>query len=205
MQRMCSTQPASFVRVDDFMTSEEINRDPVRKSASAFGVGSHVCTSIAMPSGELVLFVFQRWLRDGIYDQAAIDRLDELRPHLARAGLIAGRLGLERARTTVSALEEIGLPAAVMAGSGRVLTANSLLETMTGVFLPLAHGGMALAHKSANALFQQAIARIYRPGQSRHVTIHVCVATGTVDEMKRDRVLGKMSAQEAFRRHLERV
>ena len=53
-------------------------------------------------------------------------------------------------------------------------------------------------------LTEQAIARIYRPGQTRHVTIHVCVAAGTVDEMKRDRVLGKMSAQEAFRRHLER-
>jgi SNF2-related domain len=54
-------------------------------------------------------------------------------------------------------------------------------------------------------LTEQSIARIYRPGQRQHVTIHVCVATGTVDEMKRDRVLGKMSAQEAFRRHLERV
>jgi SNF2 family DNA or RNA helicase len=54
-------------------------------------------------------------------------------------------------------------------------------------------------------LTEQAIARIYRPGQTRHVTIHVCVATGTVDEMKRNRVIGKMSAQEAFRRHLEQV
>ena len=42
-------------------------------------------------------------------------------------------------------------------------------------------------------------------GQTQHVTIHVCVAAGTIDEMKRDRVLSKMSAQEAFRRHLERV
>jgi SNF2-related domain len=54
-------------------------------------------------------------------------------------------------------------------------------------------------------LTEQSIARIYRPGQTQHVTIHVCVATGTVDEMKRDRVIGKMSAQDAFRRHLERV
>jgi hypothetical protein len=37
------------------------------------------------------------------------------------------------------------------------------------------------------------------------VTVHVCIATRTVDEMKRDRVLGKMSAQEAFRRHLEQI
>jgi hypothetical protein len=30
-------------------------------------------------------------------------------------------------------------------------------------------------------------------------------ATGTVDEMKRDRVFGKMSAQEAFKRYLEKL
>ena len=62
-----------------------------------------------------------------------------------------------------------------------------------------------LAQSWSAELTQQAIARIYRPGQARHVTIHVCVAVDTVDEMKRDRVLGKMSAQEAFRRHLERI
>ena len=72
----------------------------------------------------------------------------------------------------------------------------------------LQHGGSRMAWLSPSwsaELTEQAIARIYRPGQTRHVTIHVCVAAGTVDEMKRDRVIGKMSAQEAFRRHLERV
>jgi hypothetical protein len=74
--------------------------------------------------------------------------------------------------------------------------------------LNLQHGGSRMAWLSPSwsaELTEQAIARIYRPGQTAHVTIHVCVAAGTVDEMKRDRVLGKMSAQEAFRRHLERV
>jgi hypothetical protein len=74
--------------------------------------------------------------------------------------------------------------------------------------LNLQHGGSRMAWLAPSwsaELTEQAIARIYRPGQARHVTVHVCVATGTVDEMKRDRVLGKMSAQEAFRRHLERV
>jgi DNA-binding CsgD family transcriptional regulator len=157
VHRMCSAQPASFVRVDDFMTDDEIERDPVRKSATAFGVGSHVCTSVPMPGGELALFVFQRWLKDGIYDHAAIDLLNGLRPHLARAGLVAGRLGLERARTAVSILREVGLPAAIMSGSGRVLTVNLLLEDMADVFLPTAHGGIALADGSANELFQKAI------------------------------------------------
>jgi hypothetical protein len=72
----------------------------------------------------------------------------------------------------------------------------------------LQYGGSRMAWLSPSwsaELTQQAIARIYRPGQTRHVTIHVCIATRTVDEMKRDRVLGKMSAQEAFRRHLEQI
>ena len=74
--------------------------------------------------------------------------------------------------------------------------------------LNLQHGGSRMAWLSPSwsaELTEQAIARIYRPGQKQHVTMHVCVAAGTVDEMKRDRVLGKMSAQEAFRRHLERI
>ena len=74
--------------------------------------------------------------------------------------------------------------------------------------LNLQHGGSRMAWLSPSwsaELTQQAIARLYRPGQKQHVTIHVCVAAGTVDEMKRDRVIGKMSAQEAFRRHLEQA
>jgi SNF2 family DNA or RNA helicase len=74
--------------------------------------------------------------------------------------------------------------------------------------LNLQFGGSRMAWLSPSwsaELTEQAIARIYRPGQIQHVTIHVCVAAGTVDGMKRDRVLGKMSAQEAFKRHLERI
>ncbi|TIL34076.1 MAG: helix-turn-helix transcriptional regulator [Mesorhizobium sp.] len=157
VQRMCSMQPASFVQVEDFLTAEEVERDPVRIQLRAAGIGAHACSAVAMPSGELVTFVFQRWMKDGTYDRASVDRLDQLRPHFARAGMVSARLGLERARATVSALKTIGLPAAVMTASGRVLTANGLLEEMTEMFLPTAYGGMAIANASANALFQQAI------------------------------------------------
>src|SRR5262249_3266480 len=74
--------------------------------------------------------------------------------------------------------------------------------------LNLQFGGSRMAWLSPSwsaELTEQAIARIYRPGQTRHVTIHVCVAAGTVDEMKRNRVIGKMDAQEAFKLHLEQI
>jgi hypothetical protein len=84
----------------------------------------------------------------------------------------------------------------------------ALHPASAGHGLNLQHGGSRMAWLSPTwsaELHEQSIARIYRPGQTQHVTIHICVATGTVDMMKRDRVLGKMSAQEAFKRHLERV
>ena len=112
-----------------------------------------------MPSGELVAFVFHKWARDGNFGTDDIRKLDLLYPHLARAGLVAVRLGLERAQATVSALQAIGLPAAVLTASGRVLAANTLLEGMPSLFLPVAHGGMAIGDAPANALFQQAIVR----------------------------------------------
>jgi hypothetical protein len=74
--------------------------------------------------------------------------------------------------------------------------------------LNLQFGGSRMAWLSPSwsaELTEQASARIYRPGQTQHVTIHVCVAAGTVDEMKRDRVINKMSAQEAFKRYLEQI
>jgi hypothetical protein len=104
-----------------------------------------------------------------------------------------------------SAAESARLIAAWNAGSLPLLAFH---PAAAGHGLNLQHGGSRMAWLSpswSTELTQQAIARIYRPGQTRHVTIHVCIATRTVDEMKRNRVLGKMSAQEAFRRHLEQI
>jgi DNA-binding CsgD family transcriptional regulator len=159
VMRMYDLQPARFVHVEAFMTPEEIERDRQRIELRAVGIGAHLCAAIPVPTGELVTFVFQRWMKDGVYDEPAIDRMDRLRPHLARAGMMAARLRMEQAQTTVSALESVGLAAAVMTASGRVLTANTLLEKMPSVFVALAHGGIALANAAANALFQEAIAQ----------------------------------------------
>lgn len=157
VQKMCALQPASFVQVDEYLTAEEIERDPARIMLREFGIGAHLCSAIPMPTGELATFVFQKWTKDGSYDRSEIDRLDALRPHLARAGLVAGRLRMERAEATASALDLMGLPAAVLSSSGRVIAANRRLERMDAAFLPVAHGGLAIADRDANRLFQDAV------------------------------------------------
>ena len=71
--------------------------------------------------------------------------------------------------------------------------------------LNLQHGGSRMAWISPTwsaELWDQTIARIHRPGQATHVMVHVCVAVDTVDELKRLRVVEKLSGQLAFERYL---
>ena len=71
--------------------------------------------------------------------------------------------------------------------------------------LNLQHGGADMAWIAPTwspELWEQTIARLHRSGQSRPVIVRVCVAHDTVDQMKIDRVVGKMSAQEAFEAYL---
>jgi SNF2 family DNA or RNA helicase len=51
-------------------------------------------------------------------------------------------------------------------------------------------------------LWEQTLARLHRPGQTKPVIVRVCVAERTVDQMKLDRSKDKMDAQKAFERYL---
>lgn len=145
-----------FLRDTDVLTPEQIERDPVGRIFAGMGLGWQVATVIPMPTGEGVGLTFERRLETGRASDNDVSALDGMRPHLARATLIAARLRLEHARSTVSALEALALPAAVIGGRGRVVAANKQLETMD-LFLPVAFGGVAIANAAANRLFQEAL------------------------------------------------
>ena len=88
------------------------------------------------------------------------------------------------------------------------LAVMALHPASAGHGLNLQAGGHHLAWLGLTwsaELYQQTLKRIHRPGQKQRVTVHICLAEGTVDEMKRDRVIDKLSAQEAFQRHLQRI
>jgi hypothetical protein len=172
--------------------------------ANGFLYDAGVCTG-SQPSA---VFVHSRkidWMRE------LVESLDD-EPLLIAYEFIEDLRAIRTAFGEVPALggltpgpEAARLVAAWNAGTLPLLAFH---PASAGHGLNLQHGGSRMAWLSPSwsaELTEQAIARIYRPGQTRHVTVHVCVAAGTVDEMKRDRVIGKMSAQEAFRRHLEVV
>ncbi len=125
-QRLVPINEPRFLTDLDGLTMEEIEAsDFYTELLRPRGLGWCVGTSIRAPSGDTLVFSIEKAHKKGPVPRAVAERLDELRPHLARAALLSGRLGLERAKTAVATLDMIGLPAAALTREGRVVSANA--------------------------------------------------------------------------------
>ena len=85
----------------------------------------------------------------GPADAATIERLDMLRPHLARTAVLAARLHLERAQAASQMLAALGLAALVLDETGKVLAANALIEGLVNFVHWRSADRMALNEKRA--------------------------------------------------------
>lgn len=125
-QRLVPLEEPRFLTDLHAMTIEEMNAsDFYTELLRPRGLGWCVGTSIRSPAGDTLVFSIEKAHTKGPVPDAVAQRLDGLRPHLARASLLSGRLGLDRARSTVATLEAIGLPAAALTPNGRVVSANA--------------------------------------------------------------------------------
>ncbi|MGH8595405.1 MAG: helix-turn-helix transcriptional regulator [Gammaproteobacteria bacterium] len=93
-------------------------------------------------------------------ERAVVQKLDELRPHLARSAFLSARLQLERARIASETLAVMGLPALVLDERGKVLAANPLIEALTGYVQWRAQDRVSLKDRAADQLLRGAVATI---------------------------------------------
>jgi DNA-binding CsgD family transcriptional regulator len=159
--RLVAARHAGFLGDLDVYTRDELDREPVfTEFLRPRGIGWGAATAIQVPNGDTLVFDVERRIETGPVDRQTVRRLDALRPHLARAGMISARLGLERVRAAAMALDLIGLPAAVLAGSMRMLAANPKLEAMMPHIVLDRRDRVALADGKADALLAEALARL---------------------------------------------
>ena len=152
---------AGFLTEVDLFTPEELDQEPIyRDFWRPQGAGWAVGTVVPIPTGENVTFVLTRRTERGPVERAFVQKLDELRPHLARSALLSARLQLERARIASETLAALGLPALVLNDQGKVLAANSLIEALTGYVQWRAQDRVSLTDKVADQLLRDAIAAI---------------------------------------------
>jgi DNA-binding CsgD family transcriptional regulator len=163
--RSAALRHAGFVTDHDILTPEEMETDPFYKDfLRPHGVGWGAGSLIPVPSGEVLVLNLERTYGRGPVERAYVDLLDDLRPHLARAALLSARVGLERAKARVSALEEIGLPSAVVGMRGKVVASNPSLDRLDQQVVARSFGRIAFTNRSANALLDEALAQIRSAG-----------------------------------------
>jgi DNA-binding CsgD family transcriptional regulator len=130
-------------------------------------LGWAAATAAPVPTGDMLVFSYERNFRLGPPDADTLQRLDLLRPHLVRAGMLSSRLAMDRSHTAVLALEHAGLPACMIGRDLRLVAANTLFE-------PLLRDGvvqdrrqrMTLADDTADASFLNAMTRLVGGGST---------------------------------------
>ena len=153
---------AGFMRDTQGLTDDDLGRDDLyRKHLWPAGLGYAAGTALQMPTGEAMIISMERERAKGPIEKAAIQRLDVLRPHLARSVYLAARQQLAQARNTASVLAKVGLPAIVMTDTGQVLVANDLVDDLKAHVIWRAAGRIALADRNADATLHHAIAAIH--------------------------------------------
>ncbi|MGH6813091.1 MAG: helix-turn-helix transcriptional regulator [Methylocella sp.] len=165
--RLFAARHAGFLTDLDVLTLDELDQEPIyRDMWRPRGIGWGVGTAIPIPTGEKLTLVLTRRTERGPAERAIVQKLDELRPHLARSALMSARLQLERARIASETLAVIGLPALVFNEQGKVLAANPLIEALTGYVQWRAHDRVSLKDRAADNLLRDAMAAIDLAGGS---------------------------------------
>ncbi|MGY4622579.1 helix-turn-helix transcriptional regulator [Bradyrhizobium sp. USDA 4486] len=158
-QRLVPLKEPRFLTDLDAFTIEELDREPFYTSfLRPNGLGWCVGTAIHSPAGDTLVFSIEKAHVKGPVPRAIAEKLDPLRPHLARAAVLSARFGLERARITVGGLELIGLPAAILAQGGRVVAANEALLAYGSEIKIGAGERLAFTNPRAHAVFANACA-----------------------------------------------
>ncbi len=130
-QRMFQLGEPRFVRDQEIFTDEEMATDEfytkfLEPNGMRWGAG----TFISSPSEDtMIVAVFRDAARGPISDSEA-ERLNLMRPFIARAAFAATRLKMQQCQVALDILERIGLPAAALDGAGRLRQSNSILHKL---------------------------------------------------------------------------
>ncbi|HEY8906940.1 MAG TPA: LuxR C-terminal-related transcriptional regulator, partial [Rhodoferax sp.] len=157
----------TFLVEHDFWTQEELDENPIyRDFFLPRGLGWSAGTGLMMPTGDNIVFSVERQYTRGPIEEERVQALNALRPHLARAALIAARLGLRSAKGANDTLAVLGLPALVMDESGVVIEANALMAGVSEHVKWRAYNRISLTDEAANSLLLSSLPALKAPADA---------------------------------------
>ncbi|BAT59356.1 bacterial regulatory proteins, luxR family [Variibacter gotjawalensis] len=150
---------AGFLNEFDLYSKDQLEVEPMYvRHFRPIGLGWSASTAICSTSQDIIVFDLEQRFDKGPIGRDTLSKLDDFRPHIARAALVASRLGMKQAHSAVGAFQLVGLPAAVITRTGRVLAANELLENLPGQVKIVANDKLHFENRSAQDVFLRAAA-----------------------------------------------
>lgn len=144
-----------FVMDTEVMSADEMeNTTYYRDFMRPYGCYWHTGTSISAPSGDVIKLSVHRSYDEGPLPRSATEHLTALRPHLARAVLIAARLRFEQVKATVDALDTIGLAAGAVK-NGKLVAAGAGFQKLIPAVLQDRHDRLTFMSPSAQKCWQR--------------------------------------------------
>lgn len=161
IERCARLNRKAFITENDLYGPEELRADPALEGFFLpRGIGSEYGTLLRLPTGDVVIATVQRPFGAPPQDERAVATAAALRPHLARAAMMSARVSLDRSRGAVDALAGLGLPAAALSSSGRVIAANDLFAALGPDLLRETRGRLTFTDRSADAGAVRALAAL---------------------------------------------
>lgn len=157
-QRALERHYPGFLADVELQTADEIAHDEIyRRFLHPHGLEWTAGTLIASPSDDILVIDVARAIGEAPFDRASLDALDAYRPHVARASLLASRLGMRAASDRTEAMQLLGLPAIAVTAKGKALTMNGLAEALDDRIDTGAGDRITLSHAPADRLLALAL------------------------------------------------
>ncbi|MBX3579139.1 MAG: LuxR family transcriptional regulator [Rhizobiaceae bacterium] len=157
--RMFGLGEPRFVGDLDVFTSEELETDfYYQEFLKPHGLFWGAGTFVDGPADNKIIVTVHRPYEQGPLDPSMIAQLTALRPHIARSAFLATQFRLEHMRGALDALTRVGLPAATLAGRGRLMLANSLFEDLLATVFLDRSDRLRVNDRTVDRLLAEAIA-----------------------------------------------
>jgi DNA-binding CsgD family transcriptional regulator len=173
---LVARQHAGFLTDFDFYSEAEILASPFYSElVIPNGVYPGAATLLRGARSDAVVFALEGF-RDNEACAKAVPTLDVLRPHVARASVLAAQLQAQQGRAMVTALTAVGAAAAILDERGGLRDANAAFGAQIGRRLYDGRPRLRLEDSSADAAFRDGVARAARDARGCSIALRASEA-----------------------------
>lgn len=163
-KRVLELRRQEFVTDRDVCSEHEIETHPIyTEFLRPRGIGWSAATHVNGIDDDIVIFSIDQLYDRGPISEATKGFLNELRPHIARASMLAARFRMERVRGTLESLSHLGVPAVACDHQGRVRLHNRQFDHAAKSLEIVAFDMLYMADRRADSMLKDALRTLHNP------------------------------------------